>query len=64
MDEKPKCPDHPDAAVTSARYGASDDCVWVCLKCGKSIGPAPSRMAGAIRETFTYERDDQGELKD
>ncbi len=42
-DEKPKCPDHPDAGVAIARVPCSTNHVWICLTCAKVLGAAPPR---------------------
>ncbi len=39
MPEKPKCPEHPKAGVLRARTKGNHS-VWVCLRCGKSLGDA------------------------
>jgi hypothetical protein len=40
MTEKPKCPDHPQAAVLAARKPGDDRKQWVCMECGKRLGDA------------------------
>ena len=40
--ERPRCPDHPDAQVADAKVPGGGR-FWTCLRCFKELGPAPDR---------------------
>jgi hypothetical protein len=48
--EKPKCPEHPNATVVSAKGVGRRD--WLCLVCGKLLGEAPEQPDDHQRETM------------
>ena len=43
LDERPRCPDHPDKRPVNARKPATLIRRWVCLVCGRELGEAPEQ---------------------
>lgn len=54
---KPKCPDHPEASVLSARKPGDNTKQWMCMTCGKLLGCA-GPVEGGLWEQQVITRDE------